>query len=184
LPVVLQRQEVSGTGTTITRCGAMRLSTLKQSGEFKRVRGGARATCPAFIIEARARVAGAETNSSDGPDDLARFGFTITKKIGGAVERNRIRRRLKEAVRALQPGLVKAGHDYVVVARRAALTDRFEDLVSALHLTIEKMHRPHAERPAGDRPHGPAKGKGPRVARGQGSEGRDDAGSSGRSDSR
>ena len=62
-------------------------------------------------------------------DKGARAGFTVTKKVGGAVERNRIRRRLKEAMRL---GAVdgsgphgRSGHDYVLVARRDALSAPF-----------------------------------------------------------
>ena len=46
-----------------------------------------------------------------------RFGFTVTRKIGNAVVRNRIRRRFKEALRLLAPGIIAPGHDYVVIAR-------------------------------------------------------------------
>ena len=58
-----------------------------------------------------------------------RVGLTVTKKVGGAVERNRIKRRLREALRA--PGLATdAGHDYVIVARRDALSVPFAGLIS------------------------------------------------------
>ena len=51
----------------------------------------------------------------------ARFGFTVTKKVAGAVGRNRIRRRLKEALRVSGALGARPGRDYVFVARRAAL---------------------------------------------------------------
>jgi len=57
-----------------------------------------------------------------------RFGLTVTKKLGGAVVRNRIRRRLKEALRGLEPDLALPGHDYVLIARGAASTWAFERL--------------------------------------------------------
>lgn len=137
----------------------MRLVTLKRSVEFKRVRGGARVACPAFVIETKPRVAEAEQAAKVGvpPDDGPRFGFTITKKIGGAVERNRIRRRLKEAVKGLRSELVKPGHDYVVVARRSVLTDRFQDLEAALSTAVEKLHRPGSEKSRSEKSGGGAK---------------------------
>ena len=58
----------------------------------------------------------------------ARFGFTVTKKTGNAVERARMRRRLKEAIRVTQALPVREGHDYVFVARRDALTTPFAEL--------------------------------------------------------
>jgi ribonuclease P protein component len=63
-------------------------------------------------------------------DRPARFGFTVTKKIGNAVVRNRIRRRLREAVR-LSSG-AEPGTDYVLVGRRAALSLQFDRLVTDL----------------------------------------------------
>ncbi len=60
-----------------------------------------------------------------------RVGLTVTRKVGGAVERNRIKRRLREALRA--PDLAALpDHDYVVVARRDALTVGFAGLVGEL----------------------------------------------------
>ena len=65
-----------------------------------------------------------------------RVGFTATRKIGGAVVRNRCKRRLREAARRLLPLHGKPGHDYVFVAR-ASLPERdwerlLDDVKSAL----------------------------------------------------
>ncbi|MGB8901939.1 MAG: ribonuclease P protein component [Methylocella sp.] len=61
-----------------------------------------------------------------------RFGFTITKQSGGAVQRNRIRRRLKEALRLLDPLPARPGHDYVILARPEALSMPFRALQGEL----------------------------------------------------
>ncbi len=53
-----------------------------------------------------------------------RFGFTVTKKTGNAPERNRIRRRLREAVRRAGEGLEGIGGDFVLIGRREALACR------------------------------------------------------------
>lgn len=50
-------------------------------------------------------------------DPLVRVGFTATRKIGGAVERNRAKRRLREAARLLLPQFARPGVDYVFIAR-------------------------------------------------------------------
>lgn len=65
-----------------------------------------------------------------------RVGFTVSRKVGNAVVRNRVRRRLREVARLVIPGRARADLDYVLVGRQAALTREFavlqQDLVEAL----------------------------------------------------
>ena len=86
----------------------------------------------------------------DDLDELSRFGFTITKKLGNAVTRNRIRRRLKAAFRTVAPDHAKPGFDYVVVARGAAFDRPFAALVADLEKALDALHRRPAV-PARDR---------------------------------
>lgn len=109
------------------------MKRLKRRAAFKAVAGGRRVTRPGFVLQALDT--GGE--SGDGPP---RFGFTVTKKIGNAVVRNRIRRRLREAVR-LAAGHAEAATDYVLVGRRAALTLQFERLVTDLMTGFEALAR-------------------------------------------
>ena len=60
--------------------------------------------------------------SGEGP----RIGFTVSKVLGGAVVRNRMKRRLREAVRLHGP--IKASVDVVINPKKSMLTTRFEDL--------------------------------------------------------
>ena len=60
---------------------------------------------------------------------LVRVGFTATKKVGGAVVRNRAKRRMREAARRLVPLLGRPGHDYVLIARGGAPTRPWERLL-------------------------------------------------------
>lgn len=100
---------------------------LRTREEFLAVRKGERRKGPFFLLEVNAR-------GSDGPP---RVGYTVTKKQGNAVERNRMRRRLREAVRLAGGFAMKPGHDYVIVARRDALNASFSRLTSALEARIE-----------------------------------------------
>ena len=66
------------------------------------------------------------------PQGPARFGFTVTKKTGNAVVRNRIKRRLREAVRLNAPQHARPGHDYVLIGRPSAVKAPFGRLVDDL----------------------------------------------------
>lgn len=80
-----------------------------------------------------------------------RFGFTVTKKIGTAVVRNRIRRRLREAVRIAAPAAAVPGTDYVLVARPEAINRPFDRLVRDIAGAIASARQAPAE-PAGAKP--------------------------------
>lgn len=114
----------------------MALVTLKKRAEFLRLRGGARFASPGFVLETKPRIEGPP--SGGGP----RFGFTVTKALGGAVERNRIRRRLKAAVAEVAPGNAHSQHDYVLIARGAALRRSFTDLKKDLERAFQRVHQP------------------------------------------
>jgi len=66
----------------------------------------------------------------------ARVGFTVSRKVGNAVVRNRVRRRLREIAREVIPAQARPDLDYVLVGRQAALGRDFavlrQDLVEAL----------------------------------------------------
>ncbi len=118
----------------------MQYETLRRSGEFKRVRGGARWSSPVLILEGKRRPGpclGRSGQLLSGP----RFGLTVTKKVGTAVVRNHIRRRIKEALRLLEPGLARDDHDYVVVAHRPAHDYPFAELQAALRSALLRIDR-------------------------------------------
>ncbi|NWG72508.1 MAG: ribonuclease P protein component [Parvularculaceae bacterium] len=74
-------------------------------------------------------------------DSTIRFGFTVTKKIGKAVRRNRIRRRLREAARAVGPGHGEPGCDYVLIARAAAADRGWSALLDDLRRALLSLAR-------------------------------------------
>lgn len=96
---------------------------LKNRPQFLAVRNGEKRKGPLFLLEVLDRRE---------PDTQARVGFTVTKKHGNAVERNRMRRRMREAVRTSAGFAMEAGHDYVIVARRDLMTAPFEQLKKRL----------------------------------------------------
>ena len=113
---------------------------LKSRPEFLRVREGERRKGRYFILEVLDKKA---------PDDAPRAGFTVTKKQGNAVERNRMRRRFKEAVRLSAQFAMQPGHDYVIVAHREALGAPFDELTKALVTRIASRPGPKDRRTSG-----------------------------------
>jgi ribonuclease P protein component len=103
------------------------IERLKKRPDFLAVAAARHAANGAVLVQARDR-------ADDNP--LIRAGFTATRRIGGAVVRNRAKRRLREAARALLPLHAKPGHDYVFVARQGTATRPWarllDDVKSAL----------------------------------------------------
>lgn len=107
------------------------MDRLRQRADFLAVADGARANGPAFVVQRRVR-------DDQGP---IRIGFTVTKKNGNAPVRNRIRRRLRELVRHLDPLSVRPHSDYVLVGRRAALSRDFSTLLDDLKSALDRLDR-------------------------------------------
>ncbi len=105
------------------------IQRLTKRSEFLFVRQGARASRGAVVIEARRRQ----------PEGPIRIGLTASKKVGGAVERNRARRRLREAARQLLPDLGLAGVDYVFVARRQTPAARWPALLDDVRNALLRL---------------------------------------------
>jgi len=75
-----------------------------------------------------------------------RFGFTVTKRIGNAVTRNLVRRRLKEAIRSLAAAYARPDHDYVIIAKSAILACAYEQLTRDLKTALERVHQARPKR--------------------------------------
>ncbi|WP_315753783.1 MULTISPECIES: ribonuclease P protein component [unclassified Bradyrhizobium] len=111
------------------------MDRLRQRADFLAVADGVRANSPAFGVQRRER-------PDQGP---IRIGFTVTKKNGTATERNRIRRRLRELVKRLDPLSMRPHSDYVLVGRRDALSRDFQTMLADLQATLRRLDRPQAK---------------------------------------
>lgn len=110
-----------------------RPETLRRRGDFVRASRGARIAMPAFTVQMATRA----LTDMEAP---ARFGLTVTRKVAGAVGRNRIRRRLREALRLGGALGAKPGRDYVFVARRQALSAPFAELLAQMTEGLARLN--------------------------------------------
>jgi ribonuclease P protein component len=118
-----------------------RIVRLTRRSEFLHAAAeGRKAAMPGLVLQA-VRTAGghARQEDSDGSKEPLRVGFTASRRVGGAVARNRAKRRLRAAVAHVMPGHAKAGHDYVVIARAATLHRAFEDLLRDLETALKRI---------------------------------------------
>lgn len=108
---------------------------LKKRREFTFVRDGVTERRKSLVIQARAR-------PGEEPGDHVGEGFTATKKVGGAVQRNRAKRRLREASRRLLPRFGRPGWDYVLIAREATLEVGWSRLLDDMESALISLARP------------------------------------------
>lgn len=126
---------------TVARTEDVHFARLKKRSEFLAVAKGMRHHESAFTLQALAD----ERRQEAGQEPACRIGLTVTKKTGNSVERNRMRRRLREALRlgGMARGEIATGkvRDYVVVARRETLSRGFDLLQADLARAFERIER-------------------------------------------
>jgi ribonuclease P protein component len=122
------------------------MERLKRRTDFRAIaQAGARAPAKAFVLQALRRD---ELGQNDGQEkskasgktsDRIRIGFTVSRQVGNAVERNRVRRRLREMVRGKPVSAFAPGYDYVLIGRRTALTCPFGDMARELDGALRRI---------------------------------------------
>ncbi|WP_334128306.1 ribonuclease P protein component [Sneathiella sp.] len=106
---------------------------LKKRADFLRVASVRRKwAAPGMVLQAARGTATGET-------DVSRVGFTVTKKVGNAVVRNRIKRRLRAAADQVIPEHAARGWDFVLIGRQSSLNRDFDDLTADLRLALDKV---------------------------------------------
>jgi ribonuclease P protein component len=116
------------------------IERIKIRADFLRAAEGRKQGTPAFLLQMTAMKAPRA--------EVARVGYTVTKRLGNAVVRNRARRRLKEAARLVLPLYARPGSDYVLVGRAEALTRPLSLLMDDLKAALAKIHRESREKRA------------------------------------
>jgi ribonuclease P protein component len=112
---------------------AVGVSVLTRRKDFLAANAGKRAPMPGFVLLVRSR---------DDGDAAMRVGFTVTKKIGNAVVRNRMKRRLRALARELLPAAGVRGADHVLIGRNGGVERDFASLRSELAKALRKVTAP------------------------------------------
>jgi ribonuclease P protein component len=110
------------------------LTTLRRRADFlAAAQSGCKCAKHSVIVQARRR---AENELSPSP---IRIGFTATRKLGGAVIRNRAKRRLRAAAAQIVPELGAPGCDYVFIGREATIKGAFDDLIRDMKHALKRL---------------------------------------------
>lgn len=115
---------------------ASQIERLRKRRDFLAAARGAKRAERGLVLQLRER----------GDTAPPRVGFTVTRKVGSAVIRNRAKRRLRAAAAEILPLAAKAGYDYVLIGRLGTLTRSWPDLLSDLSHTLNTVHENRASR--------------------------------------
>ncbi|MGV7031939.1 ribonuclease P protein component [Methylobacterium symbioticum] len=137
------------------------IERLRRRPDFLAAADGRRFHTERMTGQGRLREAGSEESGA------LRVGFTITKRVGHATERNRIRRRLRAAVAAVAADLPVVPADIVLIARRPSLDASFDALKDDLRRAVSAVVRPRAPDAPARRP-GSGRGRGKRTDKASG----------------
>lgn len=111
------------------------MGKLRKRSQFLKVAAARRSwAAPGLVVQARRT----DPGELDGNGDF-RIGFTATRRLGGAVQRNRAKRRLREVARKVMPDCAAPCHDYVIIGRAATERRAFDHLERDLKTALARL---------------------------------------------
>ncbi|MGZ8360018.1 MAG: ribonuclease P protein component [Allosphingosinicella sp.] len=108
------------------------IGRLTRRADYLAANGGLRTATPGFVLLVRPR---------RDADPSVRLGITVSGKVGGAVVRNRMKRRFRELARAVMPQAGIAGADHVLIGRAGGIERPFEQLRAEFEAALHKLQR-------------------------------------------
>jgi ribonuclease P protein component len=122
-----------------------RLRVLQKRADFLAANSGLRVARGGVVLLVRPNAGAAGVN-------VLRFGITVTKRIGNAVVRNRMKRRLRALVREVLPRHGLAGHDHVLIGRESGVERDFATMRAELLTALERARAGKGDPPRKPRP--------------------------------
>tara|TARA_B100000029_G_C17278607_1_gene852643 strand:+ start:172 stop:504 length:333 start_codon:yes stop_codon:yes gene_type:complete len=109
----------------------VKLETIKSSKDFQKAKNGLFFRSASFLLQA----------IKNDSKDITRVGYTVSKQNGNAVNRNRIKRRLKSVSNLIFEKHGKKKWDYVIIGKKNTLIVDFQSLIKELTSAIKKIHK-------------------------------------------
>lgn len=114
---------------------------LRRRADFLAANRGLRIARPGFVLLALPNDA-----------EAIRYGITVTKRIGNAVVRNRMKRRFRALLRAMLPEQGLAGHDHVLIGREGGVERDFALLQQELRIALDRARQGKGDPPRARKP--------------------------------
>ena len=109
----------------------VKLETIKSSRDFQNAKNGLFFRSTSFLLQA----------IQNDRKDVTRIGYTVSKQNGNAVNRNRIKRRLRSISNLIFVKYGKKNWDYVIIGKKNTLIVDFQSLLKELTSAIKKIHK-------------------------------------------
>ena len=121
------------------------LRPLRTRRQFLAVKAArSKSVMPGLILQARRRPLAEDEQMepcTNGAERPVRVGFTVSRKVGNAVRRNRVKRRLRSVARSVLILAGRPGYDYVLIGRKGTVDREYADLLGDLETALERVSR-------------------------------------------
>jgi len=119
------------------------LYTLKKRSDFVEISKSGNSIAAKGVVVLAMKRKNIPTSLLD--KNIVRVGYTVTKKVGNAVVRNRIKRRFRAIANSIMPQLAMSGYDYVFIARYHSVDRTFSSLEKDISYALHSLRKNYDE---------------------------------------